>query len=118
MNKIWIANWCRCSQGYWLLMEENYLVLTTRPSKMKNIVKECKEAEHRKDEDRTFRKELGASGNEQEKHSGWVYFKIYAKPFIAPALAIVISAFTILQRKLGLIPSLSGQILQNWISFS
>lgn len=56
MNKIWIANCCRCSQGYRLVMQGNYLVLTNRPSKMRKIVKESKEAKHRKDEDRTFRK--------------------------------------------------------------
>lgn len=48
-------------------MEGNYLVLTTRPSKMRKIVKECEEARCRKDEDRTFRKKLGASSNEQGK---------------------------------------------------
>lgn len=107
VNKIWIANWCRCR--YWLVMEGNYLVLTTRPSKMRKIVKECEEARHRKDEDRTFRKKLGASRNEQGNYSGWVYIKIYAKLFIAPTLAVVISAFTVPQRKLGLIPSLSSE---------
>lgn len=76
---------------------------------MRKIVKECEEARHRKDEDRTFRKKLGASRNEQGNYSGWVYIKIYAKLFIAPTLAIVISAFTVLQRELGLIPSLSSE---------
>lgn len=85
-----------------MVMQGNYLVLTTRPSEMRKIVKECKEAKHRKDEDRTFRKKaLGVSRNEQEKCSGRVYIKIYAKPFIVPTLAIVIGAFMVLQRKLG-----------------
>lgn len=76
---------------------------------MRKIVKESKEAKHRKDEDRTFRKKFGASRNEQEKYS---CIKIYAKPFISPTLAIVINAFMVLQRKLGLIPSLSGPNLK------
>lgn len=60
-------------------------------------------------------KKLGASRNEQEKYSSWVYIRIYTMPYIEQTLAVH-SIYTVEENVV--IPSLSDQILQNWISFS